>query len=237
MPRTIRQAFRDLIGRPQRRDVSAASGGHPAPRGPLDFGVRVDNHTALKITAFYAGIRIISENIAALPKDVRHYTDHGPVSERTGNVYRLINERPNSYTNAFAFWSVIVTWVKGWGNAYAIIERDGAGNPVALHQVHPSGVRQTLVDGRKWYSITMQNTDLGYLNGTYPDEDILHFMELTLDGLKGVNPVIHNAAALGKSIATEAFAADFYRKGGNIRGVLEYEGAMGDDAFAKCSSP
>lgn len=216
----------------QRREVSVAPSARPSPR-LLDFGVNVDNSSALKVTAFYAGLRIIAENIAALPKDVRRYTKQGPVSEKTGDIYRLINDRPNPYTNAFAFWSVICTWVKGWGNSYAIIERNGSGKPVALHQVHPSAVRQTMVDGHKWYSVTMTNPDLSFLNGMYSDADMLHFMELTLDGIKGINPVIYNAAALGKSIATEAFAADFYKKGGNIRAVMEYDGAMGDEAYNK----
>lgn len=233
--KSVFQSIAGLLGAQKREASAAPAVPHAVARGPLDFGVRVNNDSALKVTAFYAGIRIISENIAALPKDVRRYTERGPVSDRSGNVYRLINGNPNAYTNAFSFWSVISTWVKGWGNAYAIIERDGSGNPIALHQVHPAGVRVILTGGRKWYGVTMQNPDLMYLNGVYPDEDILHFMELTLDGLKGVNPVIYNAAALGKSIATEAFAADFYRKGGNIRGVMEYEGAMGDDAYEKFS--
>jgi len=231
--RSVFQRVASLLGA-QKREASADPGVVPGSfRGPVDFGVRVTNDTALKVTAFYAGIRIISENIAALPKDVRRYTDRGPMSERSSDIYRLINGQPNAYTNAFSFWSVITTWVKGWGNAFAIIKRDGAGRPIELHQVHPAGVRITMVGPRKWYGVTMQNPDLMYLNGVYPDEDILHFMELTLDGLKGVNPVIYNAAALGKSIATETFAADFYRKGGANRGVMEYDGAMGDEAYEK----
>ena len=215
---------------PEKREAETRSLG--ALYNP-DFGVPVNNDTALKQTAFYAGLRLISENIASLPKAVR-LMDHGSVVDDYSHpVYRLVNVRPNGYTNPFSFWSTITTWIKGWGNAYAIIKRDSSGVPVELHQVHPACVRVTVVKGRKWYKIMMANPDFAYLNGTYSDEDILHFMELTLDGITGVNPVIYNAAALGKSAATEKFAAEFYKKGGQIKGVMEMDSAMGDEAYQK----
>ena len=72
-----------------------------------------------------------------------------------------------------------------------------------------------------------------FLAGTYPDYNILHFMLVTLDGIKGVNPVVYNAMALGKSYATEQFASEFFEKGGNIRAVMETEGHFDDESFKK----
>lgn len=193
----------------------------------------VDNQTAMKITAFYAGIRLISENVAALPKSIRRFTDDGPLAADDMPAYRLISIRPNRYTNSYDFWNTMTTWLEGWGNAYAIIKRDAAGNPIELHQVHPAGVCITVVNGRKWYKVMMNDPDLSYLNGTYPDDDMLHFMLVTLDGIKGVNPVIYNALSLGKNLATEQFGAEFYEKGGNIRAVMEVDGDLGDDDYKK----
>jgi HK97 family phage portal protein len=199
----------------------------------VDFGVYVNNTTALKNTALYAGIRIISENIASLPKVIRKPSNKGMVPATNHPAYRLLNVRPNGYTNTFSFWSCIVTWIKGWGNAYAFIERDRTGKTVALHQLHPSWVTVSVVNGHKWYTVRVDDTDFDFLDGIYKDEDILHFMELSLDGIKGVNPIIYNASALGKSLAMEKFAAEFYRKGGNIKAVMETEGHMTDDEYLK----
>lgn len=199
----------------------------------IDFGVTVNNINAMKNTALYAGIRIISENIASLPKIVRRPSARGMVEDKRHAAYRLINIRPNAYTNANTFWSVITTWIKGWGDAYAAIKRNEAGVPVALHQLHPDCVRVAIVDGRKWYSVKVPDKDLAFLNGTYRDEDMLHFMELSLDGVRGMNPIIYNAAALGKSMAMEKFASEFYRKGGNIKAVMESDGQMTDDEYKK----
>lgn len=195
------------------------------------FGVAVTNQAALKVTALYAGIRIRSENIASFPKYVKRRSDDGLVDASEHPAYKVINVRPNSYTNKFDFWNCINTWLDGWGNAYALIEWDENG-PVALHQVHPTCVTGiTLVNGRKWYKIANPDPRFSWMNGTYPDYKMLHFMLVTLDGIKGVNPVIYNALALGKSLATEKFASEFYEKGGNIKAVLETEGHMDDDTY------
>ena len=196
------------------------------------FGVAVNNQAALKVTAFYAGIRIRSENIASFPNYVKRRTKDGLVDDKKHPAYRVINVRPNSYTNKFDFWNVINTWLDGWGNAYAVIERDGNGDPVALHQIHPSWVTGiTVVSGRKWYKVAAPDSNFRWLSGTYSDDDMLHFMLVTLDGIMGVNPVIYNAMSLGKSLATEKFASEFYERGGNLKAVLETEGHMGDDDF------
>lgn len=204
-----------------------------AAGGPPTFGVSVNNHSALNITALYAGIRIRSENIASFPKSVKLKTPDGWIDAPEHPAFRLINQKPNSYTNKFDFWNCINTWLDGWGNAYAIIKWGPAGVPEALYQVHPSCVRIVLEDGRKWYQVSQTDPYLQWMNGIYADYEVLHFMLLTLNGIKGENPIIRNAMALGKSLATERFSSDFYEKGGNIRGVLEMDSHMGDDDYVQ----
>lgn len=197
----------------------------------LDFGVNVSNDNALKITALYAGIRVRSENIASFPKSVKKRTPRGYEDDNKHPVFSLIDVAPNEYTNKFDFWNCIATWLDGWGNAYAVIKRDMRGYPVALHQVHPSCVTVALINGRKRYRVQVLDPDFAFLNGDYSDDDMLHFMLVTFNGIKGVNPIVYNAIALGKNMATEKFAAEFYKKGGNIRGVMEMENSMGDEAY------
>ena len=198
----------------------------------VDYGVNVDNDSAMKLTAFYAGLRLISENIAALPKEVKKSVG-GRLSADYEHRLNDLLDYPNAYTNGFIFWQLMTTWIKGWGNAYAYIERDRSGNPVALHQLHPSSVSVVMSNGKKWYRVTTSDPVFSHLNGTHPDYNMLHFMEMTLDGLVGVNTVVYNAMALGKALATEKFGAEFYAKGGNLKAVLETDGNLGDDAYKK----
>jgi len=215
----------------ERRGVTVGPSNMAATLSPALRGLAVNNDSAMKITAFYAGIRLISENVAALPKTIRRFTDSGPVSSEDLPAYRLISIRPNPYTNAYDFWNAITTWLEGWGNAFAIIKWGNLGVPLALYQVHPSCVSVTVVNGRKWYKVVMDDPDLAFLNGTYSDDEMLHFMLVTLNGIMGVNPVVYNALSLGKNLATEQFGAEFYEKGGNIKAVMEVDGSMGDDAY------
>lgn len=215
----------------ERRGVTVGPSNMAATLSPALRGLAVNNDSAMKITAFYAGIRLISENVAALPKSIRRFTDNGPVSSEDLPAYRLISIRPNPYTNAYDFWNAITTWLEGWGNAFAIIKWSNLGVPLALYQVHPSCVTVTVVNGRKWYKVVMDDPDLAFLNGTYSDDEMLHFMLVTLNGITGVNPVVYNALSLGKNLATEQFGAEFYEKGGNIKAVMEVDGSMGDDAY------
>lgn len=225
----IKAAFRQLGNaiRGVRVDVT---GSLPAAMPDMNFGVNVTNDSAMKLTAFFAGIRLISENVASLPKMVLRNTEDGMKADRSHAVVNLL-ERPNPYTNKFMFWSVIAAWVKGWGNAYAVIHRDAAGLPVALYQVHPSCVTVSVSGGRKWYRVVGYDSDIADLDGVYPDEDMLHFMELSLNGIVGVNTVIYNSVALGKSLATEKFASEFFSKGGNIKAVMETDASLGDEQY------
>lgn len=216
-----------------RRSVSVAPTGSVIAPPPVDYGLAVDNSTAMKITAFYAGIRLIAENIASLPRSVRKKTETGPFEDTSHPVHRLVAVRPNEYTNAFDFWNCVVTWLEGWGNAYAVIRRSPDGRPAAIHQIHPSCVSSTMSEGRKWYRVIVSDPGLSWLSGTYSADDVLHFMLLTLDGLTGVNPVIYNAISLGKNLATERFGSEFYTRKGNIRAVLETEGNLGDDSYKR----
>lgn len=225
----IGQAFRQL-GHAIRGVRVDVTGTLPASMPEMNFGVNVNNDSAMKLTAFFAGIRLIAENVASLPKMVQRSTDNGLVADKSHAVVAIL-EKPNAYTNKFMFWSCIAAWVKGWGNAYAVIRRDVKGTPVALYQVHPSCVTVSTSGGRKWYKVRGYDSDIAELDGLYADEDMLHFMELSLDGVVGVNTVIYNAVALGKSLATEKFASEFFSKGGNIRAVMETDASLGDEQY------
>ena len=198
-----------------------------------EFGVTVTPEAALKMTAYQAGVRLIAENIASLPKEVRRDGPRGKESDRKHAAYKAINIRPNAYTNVFDFWFTMTAWLEYKGNAFALIQRDPESGRIELHQLDPDWVTVVMVDGHKWFKVECPDQNRAFLTGTFPDRRVLHFMQFTKDGIVGINPVLYNAIALGKGMAIERLAADYYKKGGNIRGVLEYDNSLGDDAYAK----
>ena len=195
----------------------------------IDFGVNVSQDSALKFTAVYAAIKLLAENIAALPKSVKFRSERGwEKADHAAN--RLLSIRPNNYTDIFTFWFTINANLQGWGNAFAVIRYD-QGIPVALHQIHPRYVKIGFVDGQKIFEVDCPVGFQKQFNGRYLNWEMLHFMMFSLNGITGIDPITYNAAAIGRGIAAQKFSAEYYSKGGNIKGVLETDQNLGTEAY------
>ena len=199
----------------------------------IDAGVTVNTDTALRFTAVFAAIKILSENIAGLPKAVMIRTDDGGYEPAKKHpAYTLLADSPNPYTDTFVFWFTIFCWLLGKGNAYAIIRYE-RGKPFRLDQVNPDWVTVRFINGEKMYVVKALDPAFSFLDGTYLDNEMQHFMLFTRDGIIGVDPITYNAAAIGEGIAAQKFTADFFRTGGAIKGTLETDQALGDDDYMR----
>ena len=197
----------------------------------IDSGVTVNTETALRFTAVFAAIKLLAENIAGLPKSVMVRTKDGGYEPAVKHAaHPILYVRPNGYMDVFTFWFTIIAWLEGKGNAFAVISYE-KGKPVALHPVYPDWVKIVFVNGEKMYVVNAKNTDFSFLDGTYMENEMLHFMLFTFNGLWGVDPISYNAAAIGEGIAAQKFTADYFRTGGAIKGTIETDQALGDDDY------
>lgn len=197
----------------------------------IDAGVTVTTETALRFTAVYAAIKLLSENIAGLPKSVMIHNDDGGYEPATRHpAHALLYDRPNNYMDVFTFWFTIIAWLMGKGNSYAVIKYE-KGRPVALLPVHPDCVKVVFTGGEKMYVVKNYDKDFSFLDGTYLENEMLHFMLFTLDGIIGIDPIVYNAAAIGEGLAAQKYTADYFRTGGAIKGTIETDQALGDDDF------
>ena len=199
----------------------------------IDAGVTVTTETALRFTAVYAAIKLLAENIAGLPKSVMIRTEDGGYTPATKHpAHTLLYVRPNKYMDGFTFWFTIIAWLNGKGNAFAIIKYE-KGKPFALHPVHPDWVKVVFVNGEKMYIVKALDPDFSFLDGTYLENEMLHFMLFTFNGLYGIDPITYNAAAIGEGIAAQKFTADYFRTGGAIKGTIETDQSLGDDDYER----
>lgn len=197
----------------------------------IDFGVKVNQDAALKFTAVFAAVKILSENIASLPRLVTKVTAAGDETDPGHPAARLL-AKPNEYMDPFAFWFACLATTLTKGNGLAKIDfSPTTGLPTALHLLDPFCTDIYVDKGRKVYVYDDPDKDWKWLNGTYLDSEILHFMFFTLDGLNGVDPITYNAASIGRGIATGKFSAEFYRKGGQIKGTLETDQGLTEEAY------
>lgn len=197
----------------------------------VNFGVVVNTSAALRFTAVFAAIKILSENIASLPKSVKKKTARGFVDAKDHPAFRVLAVRPNEYQDRFAFWFTLIANVLTKGNGFAVIKFGPDYRVESLHLVDPDSVGIVFKDGKKSYVVDSQDPDERWLNGTYLEHEMIHVMFFTRDGIRGIDPISYNAAAIGRGIATQKFSSEFYSRGGQIKGTLETDESLGDEEY------
>lgn len=131
----------------------AAGTQNPVPGAPLvaDIGsVGVDG--ALQISTVWACIDRRASTIASLPFFVYQQVNGQKQLARLSRLYALLHESPNSRMTPFEFWRALVMNHDLRGNGYARIDRDNAGEALALWPMPTDQVEaKVLADGSMVY--------------------------------------------------------------------------------------
>src|SRR5688572_1501045 len=128
--RLLNRLFGRTETRSLARDALQPQVGVFATGGYQDTGVAVTEMVAMTASAVYSCVAVISQAIASLPVHV--LTRAGGSKQYTHPVARLLGGEPNEYQTAPDFRETMCMQLLLWGNAYAFIERDELGVPVAL---------------------------------------------------------------------------------------------------------
>ena len=201
--------------------------------GGSTSGKRVNERSAMQMTAVYSCVRILSEAIASLPLHVYQYNDSGGKEKAVKHpLYFLLHDEPNPEMSSFVFRETLMTHLLLWGNAYAQIIRNGEGEIVALYPLMPD--RMTVdrdENGQLYYQYQVSKDDAPTMDGStviLRPCDVLHVPGLGFDGLVGYSPIAMAKNAIGMAIACEEYGAKFFANGANPSGVLEHPGTLKD---------
>ena len=158
--------------------------------GGSTSGKRVNERTAMQMTAVYSCVRILSEAIAGLPLHVYKYNETGGKEKAVDHpLYFLLHDEPNPEMTSFVFRETLMTHLLLWGNAYAQIIRNGKGDVVSLYPLMPD--RMTVnrdTKGQLYYEYQVSNDDAPTVKGStviLKPSDVLHIPGLGFDGLVG----------------------------------------------------
>lgn len=203
-------------------------------------GKRVNERSAMQMTAVYACVRVISESIASLPLHLYRYNEDGGKEKAIDHpLYFLLHNEPNPEMTAFSFFEVLLTHLLLWGNAYCQIIRNGKGEVIALY---PLMADRMDVDrdekGHLYYEYTMSNEDAPTMKGSVvrlSPTDVLHIPGMGFDGLVGYSPIAMAKNAIGISIACEEYGSKFFANGAAPSGVLEHPGTIKDPSRVRDS--
>ncbi len=208
--------------------------------GSSSSGKRVNERSAMQMTAVYSCVRSLSEAIASLPLNVYRYNEDGGKEKALNHpLYKLLHDEPNPEMTSFVFRETLMTHLLLWGNAYAQIIRNGKGEVVALYPLMPD--RMSVERDNKgilYYKYTKIAEDAQTMEGTtvYLDaSDVLHIPGLGFDGLVGYSPIAMAKNAIGLAIAAEEYGSKFYANGAAPSGVLEHPGTIKDPSKVRDS--
>ena len=208
--------------------------------GQSSSGKRVNERSAMQMTAVYSCVRILSEAIASLPVHVYKYNNSGGKEKALDHpLYFLLHDEPNPEMTSFAFRETLMTHLLLWGNAYAQIIRNGKGDVIGLYPLMPD--RMTVdrdEKGHLYYQYQMSQDDAQTMKGQtviLQPKDVLHIPGLGFDGLVGYSPIAMAKNAIGLAIAAEEYGSKFYANGAAPSGVLEHPGTLKDPAKVRDS--
>jgi HK97 family phage portal protein len=189
-------------------------------------GEKVGNDSAMKLSAVYACINVISQDVAKLPLKVYKETDGGKEAMKAHPVYRLLHYQPNPYMTAMDFRQALTAHCLSWGNGYAEIVRDTDGNPAELRVLRPDRVVPIMDKGKIWYRVSDDSGHYLYVES----DDMFHLKGLGYDGLVGYNVIQYAREALGHAVALEKHGAAYFGNGANPGGLLVHPGRLSPQA-------
>ena len=190
-------------------------------------GKRVNERSAMQMTAVYSCVRILAEAVAGLPLHLYRYKEDGGKEKALDHpLYLLLHDEPNPEMSSFVFRETLMTHLLLWGNAYAQIIRNGRGEVMALYPLMPDRMAVDRDDkGQLYYENTTSADDAPISKGSIvrlKPSDVLHIPGLGFDGLVGYSPIAMAKNAIGLAIATEEYGSKFFANGAQPSGVLEH---------------
>lgn len=140
-----------------------------------------------KIAAMIICSKILAQDIARMPIKVFYTDEQGNrLIKKDHPIYYIIHNQPNDYMDSYKFWSAIEFTRNYEGNAYAYIHRK-AGKIVGLELLSNANTFGPVLENNQPYYkiIRNQDKDSVIVNGN----DILHFQNISGDGLTGRVPI------------------------------------------------
>lgn len=195
---------------------------------PGRAGGLVSNDDALRLTAVYRAVRLLSGSIATLPFKVLKpsATGKGYQNQRDHWLAKLITTAPNAYMDPVTYRRLKQAHLELRGNAYDRIVADGRGQIVALLPIHPDRVTIEMLDEYNWrYRVMHSNGTTEYLART----EVFHRKDFTLNGITGLNPIACAREALSTGIAAQSYGQRFFENNAQPSGWIEMPGEFKTD--------
>ena len=188
-------------------------------------GKDVSPETALTVATVFACVRGLAETVSTLPLFLYQRLSGGGKRRAFDHpLYSILHDAPNPEHTSQVFREIQMAHLVLWGNAYAQIIRNQAGDVLELWPLRPDRMKVERRGGQRVY--IYRKTD-GSPREFRPEE-ILHVPGFGFDGLMGYSPIYMARNAVALAMSAEEFGSKFFSNGARPGGVLEHPGAFKD---------
>lgn len=194
---------------------------------PLYFGgsSSFNSDKSMNLSAVYRCVNVIAESIAQLPIEIYKVDSKGyKIRNPKHVVYSVLNQKPNVRMTRYTLISLIIQSMLLKGNAYVYILRDKNQNVSQLIYIPSEYV--TIIPPKYIYE-PVKYQIVG-IDKTVEENEILHFLNYTNDGVLGISTIQFALNTLGLSWDAEKHAQNFFSGGCAVGGVIESEKVLND---------
>jgi HK97 family phage portal protein len=179
--------------------------------------------SALTVSAWWAGCRLLTETVSGLPILMYKRNLNVRIPDESHPLFYVLSVKPNRYQTKVEFIETLMLNLVTSGNAYAAIERVG-NRIVSLLPLNSSQIiTELLEDGtviHKYYS--------GENVKVYSQDSMWH-IKLFGSGLVGLSPLSYAVQSLGIALASENRLTSIYKNGGKPTGILMIDKVLTKD--------
>lgn len=180
-------------------------------------GLALGADTILRCGTVLAAVSFRANAWAMCPPKTIRETDTGHVKD-PGHYSQLVLENPNAYQTGFRWRQLNGAWMALWGNAYNEIVPGRRAFVEELRPLHPSHTR--VKEQRDDGALIYEHSPPGRAPRELGQERVLHFREISTDGISGLEIFRLIRNVVGIALLAEQHAAAFLRKGARVAGLL-----------------
>lgn len=194
-------------------------------------GVGVTDRMALRNSTFFRAVSLIAGSMGMLPTHLMRLKADGTREKaRDHPLFNVLHRKANDYQTASQFKSYMQTCALLDGNAYALKVKSRG----AVRQLIPLPRRRVKPQLSSTFDLSFRYERQHGGPVTLSKDDVFHFRApISLDGLTGVSLLDVAADTLGISHRALQAAGRVLAKGTMVRGALETDQELGDEAYQR----
>ncbi|MDB1113669.1 phage portal protein [Pseudomonas extremaustralis] len=185
--------------------------------GKTRSGEVVTPKKAMAIPIVWSCVKILSETVSGLPLKLYDDLPAGRALAKGNSRAARLLAKPNPYMTMLNFIKAIIVNMALRGNAFALIERNDAGEFIGFIPLSADCV-EVNTDDDLIYWVTLKGQRF-----PVSPEFMLHFKIFSADGINGLSPVEFQKEAMGLAKAAQSWSSRFMRKGGFTGGYVIYD--------------